>query len=104
MALPLTDEPVGTAAGLPASVRLRPFAGDSDLPAFVDLFRAANQVDRIEERTTLEGMRNWVGHPSRTFDAGHDVVVASVDGQPIAYGWTSWVDTTDGVREYMTRG
>jgi mycothiol synthase len=105
MALPLTDEPVATAAaGLPAGVRLRPFAGESDLPAFVDLFRAANQADRIDERTTLDGMRNWVGHPSRTFDAGRDVVVASVDGQPIAYGWTSWVDTSDGMREYSTRG
>jgi mycothiol synthase len=104
MALPLTDEPVATAAGLPAGVRLRPFAGDADLPAFVDIFRAANQADGIDERTTLEGMRNWVGYPSRTFDAGRDVVVASVNGQPVAYGWTSWVDTSDGVREYSTRG
>jgi mycothiol synthase len=103
MALPLTDEPAA-AAGLPAGVSLRGFAGDSDLPAFVAIFRAANEADRIEERTTLEGMRNWLGHPSRSFDASRDLVVASVDGEPIAYGWASWVDTSDGHREYMTRG
>jgi mycothiol synthase len=104
MALPLTDEPMGAAAGLPAGVRLRPFAGDTDLPAFVDIFRAANEADHIEERTTIEAMRNWLGYPSTTFDADRDVVVASLDGEPIGYGWTSWVDTSDGLREYGTRG
>ena len=104
MALPLTDEPMTATAGLPAGVRLRPYAGDTDLAGFVDIFQAANKADRIDERATLEDMRNWVGYPSRTFQPDADIVVASVDGEPVGYGWTSWVDTSDGVREYMTRG
>jgi mycothiol synthase len=31
-------------------------------------------------------------------------VLALVDGEAVGYGWTSWVDTTDGLREYGTRG
>jgi mycothiol synthase len=103
MALPLTDE-LAPAAALPAGVSLRPFAGDSDLETFVEIFRAANEADGIEERTTLADMRNWVGYPARSFDASRDLVVAAVEGRPVAYGWTSWVDTSDGVREYGTRG
>jgi mycothiol synthase len=85
-------------------VTLRPFAGESDLPAFVAIATAANRADGVEERPTLDGLRNWVAHPSRTFVAERDVVVASADGEPIGYGWTSWVDTTDGTRDYATRG
>ena len=101
-ALPIIDEPM-TRLG-PPGVTLRPFAGEADLPAFVGIFRAANEVDRIEERTTLEGMANWVGYPTETFNAERDVLVATVGGEPIAYGWTMWVDTTDGARDYATRG
>ena len=101
-ALPVTDEPM-TGLG-PPGVTLRPFAGEADLPAFVGIFRAANLADGVEERTTLEGLANWVGYPSDTFNAERDLVVAAVDGEPIAYGWTMWVDTTDGARDYATRG
>ncbi|HEX2194056.1 MAG TPA: hypothetical protein VHK63_03735, partial [Candidatus Limnocylindria bacterium] len=72
----------------PAGVTLRPFSGEADLRAFVDIFRAANVADNIEERTSYEAMANWVAHPSPHFDASRDVVVAEVDGCPVAYGWT----------------
>jgi mycothiol synthase len=101
-ALPITDDPMTTAS--PAGVTLRAFAGEADLPAFVRIFRAANEADRIDERTSVEGMANWVGHPSESFRADRDIVVATVEGEPVAYGWTSWVDTTDGLRDYATRG
>jgi mycothiol synthase len=104
MALPLTDELATPAAALPAGVSLRPFAGDDDLAAFVEIFHAANEADSIEERMTLEGMRNWVSYPSASFNASRDVVVAEADGRPVAYGWTNWADTSDGLREYTTRG
>jgi mycothiol synthase len=101
-ALPVTDEPM--TASTPDGVTLRGFAREADLPAFVRIFRAANEEDRIEERTSVEGMANWVGHPSDTFQAERDIVVATVDGEPVGYGWTTWVDTTEGVRDYGTRG
>ena len=96
--------PMARPAAVPAGLELRPFAGEADLHAFVDIFRAANEADRIDERTSYEGMANWVGHPSEHFDAGRDIVVATGDGAPVGYGWTSWVDATDGVRDYGTRG
>ena len=30
--------------------------------------------------------------------------MVTVDDKPIAYGWTTWVDSSDGVRDYSTRG
>jgi mycothiol synthase len=104
MALPLTDEPMVDTAGLPAGVAMRPFAGDDDLRVFVEIANAANREDRVEERTSFEALQNWVGHPSRTFDAAQDLAVVTVDDVPIAYGWTTWVDSSDGVRDYSTRG
>ena len=104
MALPLTDEPMVDKAGLPAGVAMRPFAGDEDLKVFVEIANAANAEDRVEERTSFDALRNWVGHPSRTFDAAEDVAVVTLDHKPIAYGWTTWVDSSDGVRDYSTRG
>jgi mycothiol synthase len=102
-ALPLTEEPMVRAAP-PPGVTLRPFRGEADLPAFVNLFRAANEADRLDERTSLEALRNWAAHPSESFNAERDLVVAAVDGEPVAYGWTMWVDTSDGIRDYATRG
>lgn len=97
-----------TAAGagrrLPEGFALRPFAGDDDVRAFVDIFAAANVADRVDERTSFEALRNWVTRPTPHFDPGRDVVVAVVDGRPVGYGFTSWVDTTDGLRAYLTRG
>jgi mycothiol synthase len=104
MALPLTDEPMVDTAGLPAGVAMRPFAGDDDLRVFVEIANAANLEDRVEERTSFTALQNWVGHPSRTFDAAQDLAVVTLDDTPIAYGWTGWVDSSDGVREYSTRG
>ena len=85
-------------AGLPAGVAMRPFAGDEDLKVFVEIANAANAEDRVEERTSFEALHNWASHPSRTFDAAKDLAVVTVDDKPIAYGWTGWVDSTDGVR------
>ena len=104
MALPLTDEPMVDTAGLPAGVAMRPFAGDDDLKVFVQIANAANAEDRVEERTSFEALKNWVDHPARTFDAAQDVAVVTFDDRPIAYGWTTWVDSSDGVRDYSTRG
>ncbi|HEY7331555.1 MAG TPA: GNAT family N-acetyltransferase [Candidatus Limnocylindria bacterium] len=88
----------------PAGVTLRPFAGEADLRAFVEIYRSGNQADDIQEVVSYEALANWVGHPSKSFDAARDLVVAEADGRPVAYGWAFWVDTTDGPREYATRG
>lgn len=88
----------------PAGVILRPFAGDPDLDAMVEIFTSANEADGIDERVSREQLANWIAFPKPNFDPGKDVVVAEVDGRPAGYGWTSWVDTNDGLRDYLTRG
>jgi mycothiol synthase len=102
-ALPVTEEPMVRTAP-PPGVTLRPFAGEADLAAFVGIVRAANQADRVEERTSLGALRNWAGHPSDSFNAERDIVVAAVDGEPVAYGWTKWVDASTGSRDYIAAG
>jgi mycothiol synthase len=90
--------------GLPPGFALRPFAGDDDLRTFVGICNAANEADGVDERTSFAALSNWAGHPTPHFDASTDVVVASVDGDLVGYGWTHWVDNTDGTRSYSTRG
>ncbi|HEX6139929.1 MAG TPA: GNAT family N-acetyltransferase [Candidatus Limnocylindria bacterium] len=92
------------AASAPPDLRFRSLSGDEDLHAMVGIFRAANQADGIDERISYEALANWIGHPSEHFEPSRDVLIAEVDGRPIGYGWTTWVDTSDGVREYATRG
>ena len=102
---PMTDSPeTNDRTDVPAGLELRPYRGEPDLAAMVRIFTAANEVDGIEERVSIEGLRNWVDHPTPHFDPAADIVLALVDGEPVGYGWTSWVDTTDGLREYATRG
>lgn len=90
-------------ATLPGLV-LRPGRGVAEVPDMVRLFNAANEADGIDERTSVASLTNWITHPSQGFNAADDVVVAEVDGEMVGYGWTFWVDTTDGGRDYITRG
>jgi mycothiol synthase len=102
---PMTNSPEATdRTDVPAGLELRPYRGEADLAAMVRVFNAANEEDRIEERQSVEALRNWVEHPSPHFDPASDIVMAEVGGEVAGYGWTSWVDTSDGLREYATRG
>ena len=85
-------------------LRLRPFAGESDLAAIVRIYNAEAEADRINERQSLEGVAAEFGHPTESFDPRRDVTIAEVDGRPVAIGQRGWVDTTDGLREYRLNG
>ncbi len=82
---------------------LRPHRA-GDLPEFVRVSNAANEADGIDERSSEAGLANWLLHPRDGFIPADDIVVAEVDGRMVAYGWVDWVMTTDGRREYRTRG
>ncbi len=84
-------------------VTLRPHR-ESDLPEFVRVSNAANEADSVDERTSAAGLANWLLHPRANFHPADDIVVAVVDGRMVGYGFTDWVQTTDGKREYRTRG
>jgi mycothiol synthase len=89
---------------VPDGLVLRPFAGPGDVAEMVRIFNVGSERAGIDERISVEGLSNWLAHPSDRFDPSLDVVVAEVSGQMVGYGWTAWLDTTDGLREHRTRG
>lgn len=84
-------------------IALRPHH-ESDLSEFVRIVNAANVADGIDERTSQAGLANWLLTPRANFNPADDLVVATVSGQIAGHGWVDWVQTTDGKREYRTRG
>jgi len=98
-------EPMTTATSpLAGRLRLRQFAGEADVDAFQAIYNAANEADGVEERISREALAHWVSRQTPHYDPVHDTVVAEIEGRVVGYGWTSWVDTTDGLRDYVTRG
>jgi mycothiol synthase len=85
------------------NVTLRPYR-ESDLPEFVRVSNAANVTDGIDERSSQAGLANWLLTPRANFNPADDLVVATVGERVVGYGWVDWVETTDGKREYRTRG
>lgn len=82
-----------------AGLAFRPFGGEADYPAMVDVVNACNQADRIEERETVEGLRHDYAHLVNC-DLNTDLLVVEVDGQLIGYGRTWWWKNDDGERLY----
>jgi mycothiol synthase len=87
-----------------AGLRLRPYAGQSDLADIVRIENAEAEADGLPERLTVGELSAYYGQPNEKFDPARDVTVAEVDGRPVGVGEVSWVDTTDGLREYRLDG
>jgi len=97
-----TTEPAAPAI---IGLRLRPYAGESDLPDLVRLENAENEADGLMWRVTLGEQRARYANPSLQFDPARDVTIAEVDGRMVGYASREWVDTNDGaLREYRTGG
>ena len=103
--LPTVDYPTEGLVGVPEGFRLRPYAGDADLPDVVRLENAEHIADRIPERSTLENMRVSFAHPGEKFDASRDVTIALVGDEMVGYSKRDWVDLWDmDGREYRLHG
>jgi mycothiol synthase len=89
---------------LPPGLVLRPWRGMADIPPMVDVAHAANDADGIDERTSPEELHNYFKRANDHFDPARDLVVVAVAGQVIGYGWSGWIDTTDGLREVRVSG
>jgi mycothiol synthase len=87
----------------PLDIVLRPH-DEADLAELVRITNAANEADGIDEHSSVAGLANWLLTPRANYQPADDIVVATTAGQTIGYGWTDWVETTDGRREYRTRG
>lgn len=88
----------------PVGLQLRPYAGASDIPFIADVINREAENDELPFRESVADITAWVSIPNDKFDAARDVTIAEIDGVPVAYGQRSWVDTTDGLREYRTDG
>jgi len=68
-----------------------------------DLVNSGHAADGIPHRTLPEQIATWLDHPSR-LDPAQDLVIAEVDGSPIAYAEAGWEQDNDGGRNYQTWG
>ena len=98
----MTADTVATAE-IPGLV-VRPYAGEADNAELVRIQNAEYEADGIRGRISVPEVDAWLRHPSEQFDGVRDLRIAELDGNAVAFEWTDWVDTTDGLREYRTRG
>jgi len=91
-------------AGSVSGLRLRPYAGEADLPDLVRIQNAEAEADGLPYRTTIEEMRAHLGHASTSFTPARDITIAELDGRVVATASREVVDTTDGFREFRLDG
>jgi len=99
----MQTDAAAAAAEIPGLV-IRRYRGEDDIPEMVRIANDAFVADGIPERQEFEELASELRHPSDSFDASSDVLLAEVDGRVVAHGRAQWVDTTDGMREYRTGG
>ncbi len=98
-----TDAAAAAADTIPGLV-VRAYAGEADNAELVRIQNAEYEADGIRGRISVPEVDAWLRHPSEQFDGVRDLRIAELDGNAVAFEWTDWVDTTDGLREYRTRG
>ncbi len=81
----------------------RPYRGEADLPAMLDVLNAGNREDKIEEVETLEGLSYEYSHLTNC-DPAADILVAEVNGRMVGYGRVWWSKNDDGERLYWLFG
>ena len=89
----------------PASLVLRPYGGEADIPVIVDIINRELEFEGLPFRESVAHALARYRHPSQSFDPARDVTLAEIDGAAVGYGERSWVDTTlDHYREYRMDG
>jgi ribosomal protein S18 acetylase RimI-like enzyme len=84
-------------------LRFRRLRRPGDDTVISDLVNAANVVDGIPHRLSPDQVASWLDHPSR-LELDEDILIAEVDGVPVAYGEGGWEQDNDGGRNYSTWG
>ena len=91
------------AAGIPDLV-IRPYAGEVDIPEIVRVTNADLAADGVRERVAIGDLTSQFRRASDAFDPTRDILMAEIDGAVIGTVRIDWVDTTDGRREFRSRG
>ena len=81
----------------------RPYRDESDLPAMVELIRAADQANGEETVTSLDRLRVRYRNMTR-IDPRQDVILAFVEDQLVAHSTIGWADTGYGERHFNSEG
>jgi mycothiol synthase len=93
-----------TASVTTTGLRLRPFAGEADLPDMVRVHNAEAEADGLPNRTSLEELAAFVRNPSASFIPARDITIAELDGRVVGVASRETIDTTDGFREHRLDG
>ena len=80
-------------------VTFRMFGGHADYAAFASIITAAAKGEGDDRVETPEGIASGYGHLDRC-DPARDLLVAEVDGKPVAYSRVWWDQEPDGPRVY----
>jgi len=86
-----------------AGLRLRRLQRPGDDAVIAALVNAGNVADAIPHRLGAAQVTSWLDHPSR-LDPAQDLLIAEVDGTPVAYAEGGWEQDNDGGRNYATWG
>ena len=89
-------------ASLPG-LTFRTFRGEPDLPALVDLIRAADEANGEEMVVSLDRLRVRYANMTRV-DPMRDVVLGFVGGTLVAHSLIEWADTAYGERHFNSLG
>jgi GNAT superfamily N-acetyltransferase len=91
-------------AGTVPGLRLRPYAGEADIPDMVRIHNAEAMADGLPYITSVEELRSHLAHASASFTPIRDVTIAEIDGRVVATAFREVIDTTDGFREFRSDG
>lgn len=92
-----------TASTLTTTLKLRPFAGDADLPAMAAIAQRCNAADQVDERPTVDTLAAWTHNLVNT-DPAEDILLAEVSGRLVGYQHTSWQREDAGSFIYQLAG
>ena len=86
-----------------AGLRFRHYRGEDDHPGMLRVYMAVHDHDGLEEVLTLDQLKlNY--ETLVNCDPAHDMVLAEVDGEVVAYARVFWNDLVEGGRSYENFG
>jgi ribosomal protein S18 acetylase RimI-like enzyme len=91
--------------GAPAipGLAFRRFRGEADYPILVAILNACDAADGIDYVSTLEEIEHLFAY-LKNCDPVRDMLLAEVDGEPIAFSRVSWSEQSTGERLYASYG
>lgn len=84
-------------------LRFRRLQRPADDAVVSALINAANAADDVPRRMSAAHIASWLDHPSN-MDLDEDLLIAEVNGEPVAYAEAGWEQDNDGGRNYSTWG